>query len=353
MKKNNITQEEIQQPHEQSFQVKDIIVPQSPLSIRMSIAELLDADLPDPNYVVPGLIPVGLTYITGRPKVGKSIFTLQLAGAKGSGKNFLGKALTKGKVFYIDLENGMSRMQKRCKAVGISIDASFHVQFGWHPLDKDGMWNLIKEIEEQKWDVVIIDTFSRAMSTKADQMDVQEMSNIVGTLQRIAIRNNMSIILIDHQRKPGKNEGNPIDDVLGSTGKSAPADAVIALYHKPGGKQIEMKIVQRDEEDISMHLTWSDTEKGWVSSEEAKVRLETRKDRVLAAVTMLDANGILPTTTRIAHQVELDKSNVNSIIKELVAEGKLRPGDKRGREVPYYPSSPSLNNNDNNNHNTT
>ena len=66
-------------------ETEDMIARQKPTSTRMSIADLLNANLPDPNYVVPGLIPVGLTYNTGRPKVGKSIFSLQLAKAKGTG----------------------------------------------------------------------------------------------------------------------------------------------------------------------------------------------------------------------------------------------------------------------------
>ncbi len=47
--------------------------------------ELSDAEFPDPVWLVPGLIPVGLVVLAGRPKLGKSWMALQLAGAVASG----------------------------------------------------------------------------------------------------------------------------------------------------------------------------------------------------------------------------------------------------------------------------
>ena len=239
-------------------------------------------------------------------------------------------------------------MQKRCKRLRIPPEASIDFQFGWPPLDKDGMEKLKKEIRINRPDVIIIDTFSRALS-KADQMDIQEMNNIVGQLQRMAVKNNIAIILIDHQRKSANNDGNPIDDVLGSTGKSAPADAVLGLYRTQGGKQIKLKVVSRDEEEKELILISADSENAWVTCESTAIRKDTRANKVLATVNELISAGTLPTTTNIANQMGQDKSNVSTEIQNLVEVGQLIPGPKYGREQPYYPKSPSINNNNHNN----
>jgi hypothetical protein len=46
---------------------------------RWTIGELAAADFPAPKWAVPGIIPVGLTFLAGRPKLGKSWLALQVA----------------------------------------------------------------------------------------------------------------------------------------------------------------------------------------------------------------------------------------------------------------------------------
>ncbi len=55
---------------------------------RWTVAELLDAEFPEPKWAIPNLIPEGLSIIGGRPKVGKSWLLLQAAIAVGSGGMF-------------------------------------------------------------------------------------------------------------------------------------------------------------------------------------------------------------------------------------------------------------------------
>lgn len=49
--------------------------------------ELLTAEFPPIQWVVPGIFPEGLTFLAGRPKIGKSLLALQLAHAVSSGGN--------------------------------------------------------------------------------------------------------------------------------------------------------------------------------------------------------------------------------------------------------------------------
>jgi hypothetical protein len=52
-------------------------------------AELLATQFPEPRWAVPDLVPVGLSFLAGRPKVGKSWLALQMAIAVGTGGRVL------------------------------------------------------------------------------------------------------------------------------------------------------------------------------------------------------------------------------------------------------------------------
>src|SRR5262245_37255994 len=77
---------------------------------------ILATHYPEPKWAVKGLIPEGVTFIAGPPKLGKSIFALNLAVAVAEG----GKALShfdvdQGSVLYLALEDGPRRIQERLR----------------------------------------------------------------------------------------------------------------------------------------------------------------------------------------------------------------------------------------------
>lgn len=72
---------------------------------------------PPLTYVVPGLIPEGLSLVIGAPKIGKSWLALDLALAvAGGGKALGGIAVGRPqRVLYLALEDGDRRLQSRCR----------------------------------------------------------------------------------------------------------------------------------------------------------------------------------------------------------------------------------------------
>jgi hypothetical protein len=60
---------------------------------RWTAGELLTAELPPTPWLIPGLLPIGLVILAGRRKLGKSFLALQMAGAIGSGGDFLGQRI--------------------------------------------------------------------------------------------------------------------------------------------------------------------------------------------------------------------------------------------------------------------
>jgi len=76
--------------------------------------ELQDMRFPPPKWVVPGLIPEGVTLFAGKPKVGKSWMALEIAVAIAAGRPCLGNLEPEvGDVLYAALEDNPRRLQRR------------------------------------------------------------------------------------------------------------------------------------------------------------------------------------------------------------------------------------------------
>ena len=67
--------------------------------------KILTTDWPEPTWAVPELLPVGLSILAGKPKLGKSWMALQIAQAVASGGRALNKQVEAGPVLYLALED--------------------------------------------------------------------------------------------------------------------------------------------------------------------------------------------------------------------------------------------------------
>jgi hypothetical protein len=306
------------------------------LRTRWTATELLSTEFPEPRWAVPDLIPVGLTVLGGRPKVGKSWLALQIAHAVGTpdGGMVLGVKVEPGKVLYLALEDSPRRLKKRMEAQHVTTaDIVFHT--GWPYFSEGGLSDLQTEVTTGDYKLVVIDTFAKALG-RGDQNDVSEMTVIIGTLQRMAQISNIAVLLIDHHRKVNGFETSPIDDILGSTAKAAIADGALGLYREQGKHGATLKVTGRDVEEKELALTWDVDYCCWQSLGDAsEVRKDTLQADIITTIQALQEDGKTPTTARIAKFLKQRDSNVSAALGELLNAGKVRKGAKVGREVPY------------------
>jgi len=143
---------------------------------RWTADELLSAQFPPIVWVVPDLLPEGLSFLAGRPKLGKSWLALQIARAVTCGGRFLSCTVAQGPVLYLALEDGKRRLQSRMRQQ--EWPASRHAVFytTWAPLDAGGLEALCTEMDTMPYRLVVIDTLSRALSGKQDQNGVSDMT---------------------------------------------------------------------------------------------------------------------------------------------------------------------------------
>lgn len=300
-----------------------------------SWAELLTMQFPEPVWAIPKLLPVGLTFLAGRPKLGKSWLALQIAQAVATGGVALGERVQRGNVLYLALEDSLCRIRERGKLQGMPPNAAVAFADRWDALMMGGLATLQAELDRTRPRLVVLDTFSR-VAGNADQQDVSEMTAILANLQRAAQDHNAAILCIDHHRKRGGFETNAIDDILGSTAKSAVADAVWGLYRDWGAHNATLHVVGRDLEEREIDLSFDGATMTWqIEGDATEVRQSAVRANVLQAIRELTEVGEPATTAAIAAHLNANKGTVSHGIAELLKQGKIERGEGKGRAKPY------------------
>lgn len=307
----------------------------APRKVRWTAEEILATQFPEPKWAIPGIVPVGLTVLAGRPKVGKSWLALQISGAVATGGRALDQKIERGRVLYLALEDSPRRLQERMVKQQIPAVAGLNFCMEWRSFGEGGLSDLQAEIERGGYQLVVIDTLSRAIG-RADQQDAGEMTVITGNLQHLSHLYDLAILLIDHHRKNSGFVSSPIDDILGATAKAAVADAAMGLYKEPGKQGATLKILGRDIEERELALQWDGEYCLWqLLGEAGEVRADTVKGEILMAIEDLVALGEIPSSTNIARHIEKDRAQVSRALADLLNGGDVVKGEKVGRQQPY------------------
>jgi len=278
-----------------------------------TIAELLDANLPEPKWAIPGLVPEGLTLLGGRPKVGKSWLALQMAHSIGTGGMFFGQRVEKGNVLYIALEDGPRRLQDRIRKHQIPRDALITFERDWPPLQDKGMDLLFSEIVANDYRLVVIDTLTRGFRG-LDQNDQPQISLIMADFQRMFTDRHLAILFNDHVGKPKGFLSDPVDDIMNSTVKTAIADQVLALYRESGQATATLKGRGRDVEDVDFSLRWDPQTCCWQYEGQAgHLRITEERQDILDALEELGRSQ----APAIAKYLGKDRSNIAHKLNDL------------------------------------
>ena len=280
---------------------------------RWTVAELLDAKLPEPKWAIPDLVPEGLTLLGGRPKVGKSWLALQMAHAIGTGGMFFGKHVERGNVLYVALEDGPRRLQDRIRKYAIPRDALLSFERTWKPLQGEGMTQLFEEIIRNEYRLVVVDTLTRAFRG-LDQNDQPLINEVMSNLQRLCQDHHLAMVFNDHVGKPKGFLSDPIDDIMNSTIKTAVADQVLALYKEQGKATAALKGRGRDTEDVDLILRWDPLTCCWQSEGQAgQLQLTGERKELLDALEELGRSQ----APGVAKYLGKDRSNIAHRLNDL------------------------------------
>lgn len=303
-----------------------------PLQV-LSAHEILQTQWPEIAWIVPGLLPVGLGFLAGKSKTGKSWLALQLSLAVSSGGQFLSEKITQNKVLYLALEDTPRRLKDRMilqnweRSAELPCDfltlGNFKDQIG--DLRSGGAEVLAQAIEEKGYKLVIIDTFSRAVFT--NQLEQHEMSRILDPLHTMAHQQDCLLLIVDHMAKHAGVTEDPVIDIYGSVAKGATLDTAIGLYRTRGKQEAKLVIDGRDiDGQKSLAISFDGMLGCWqyLGDSEA-VKMTQRRSEILGVLF----NEGPCTNKEIADLLDIPKGNVYRDMQPIMASGWVEKDDSK------------------------
>lgn len=173
----------------------------------IDVDELMKMEFSPVKWVVPDIIPEGLTLMSGREKLGKSTLLLGLNVAVATGGIALSaKRVEKGEVLGLFLEDNPRRLQKRIRRItlGSIVDlSSFHLQTQWPRVDQGGLEKLDRYLSESiNTRLVIIDTLKMWRSSKGSNKGIYDQDyESLAPLRELSDKHSTAILVTHHNNK--------------------------------------------------------------------------------------------------------------------------------------------------------
>lgn len=233
----------------------------SRLTNMVSAEWLMRQRFPPTEYVVPGIIPEGLTLLVAAPKIGKSWMVLGLGVACANGGYAFGHIkVDQRPVLYLALEDGHRRLQSRLQSLDVGVpptDLHFLTRIA-----NGGVLDTIAEFmheHQQSAPLVVLDTLGKAMPPAfGNETQYARDYRVAGALKAIADNvPGSSLILVHHTRKA---EGTDfIDAVSGTQGIAGAADTIAVLRRDRNEQGAILNVTSRDAKEGEYALILDDS----------------------------------------------------------------------------------------------
>lgn len=301
-------------------------------------SELRTMTFPAIKYIVPNLIPEGLSLFAGRPKIGKSWFALDVCVAVSTGRFCLGdRKPTPGDVLYCALEDNPRRLQKRItKLLGVFGEAwpeRLTLATSWRRLDKGGVDDVREWIEGASDPrLIILDTLAGVRPVRTTNGYTEDYETLAD-LHRLANEKGVAILVLHHTRKMEAED--PLDTVSGTLGLAGCADTVLVLNRSSKGTTLYVR--GRDIEEAEHAVSLDKNACRWtIIGNASEVHRSNERGRILAA---LEGATELMTPQDIVSATGMPRNNVDQLLFKMGEDGEVV---KVGRGKYRHPSKPEL-----------
>jgi hypothetical protein len=306
----------------------------------IDVQQLCDERFPELKYVVPGIVPEGVTLLASRPKLGKSWLLLQTGSAVATGTVTLVDADTPvcGDVLYLALEDNPRRLQRRLtKYFGAQREnwpKRLTLATSWRRVDQGGIDDL------RAWcrsvagpTLIMIDTLKKMRPPKRQgQTDYDADYEACQGLQELAGVFGVAIIVAHHDRKMDAED--VFDTVSGTLGLTGGVDTVAII--KRGGQGTTLHVEGRDlMETIEKAISFDRETCRWtVLGEASQVNVSAERARVLSALEGA-AEGLTVGAIMEAAQIKT-RNAADLILGRMVQAGSLSRVGRGNYCLPQY-----------------
>jgi len=290
----------------------------------MTDTEICSLELPKMNWIIPGIIPEGLTILAGKPKLGKSWLALNICLGITNGGFTLGKIrVSQYGALYLALEDTERRMQDRIKQLNIKPTGKLSISFNWRK-GEAGAADLDEWLTNHPEDkLVICDTLAKVREPANSRRSIYDLDyECIGSLKKVADKHRAAVVVVHHVRK-GESD-DPLEMVSGSTGLSGAADTILILNRGRGQVDAELFVTGRDVNEDTLALQ-KDPNAGWTLLGDAAEYKQSEEKRLI--INLLKENEPM-TPKEIA--LALGKSNLRMTITRMEKEYLIKKTE-RGR----------------------
>jgi len=314
-----------------------------------SARELIEKELPPIVYVVPDLLPEGLIIIAGHPKLGKSLFALNISLAITKGNMVLEKIkIDKNDVLYVAMEDSQRRLQDRIRNLNgfDGVPENLHLTTNMNALNSGGFEQLALALEKYpNIKLIIIDTWQRVKGQSLFRGNSYEEDYDTGArLQKFALDNKIALLLIHHLKK-GK-ERDFIEQLSGSMGVTGSADTVMVMERERNQNEAILKITGRDVREQELVLMLKENGQWELLGEASCVQITQERQEI---IDLLQNYGKPLSGKEISGLLDKKYDNTRYLLSKLMQDGLITKIDRKGyiltvkcesANTPHTPHSP-------------
>jgi AAA domain len=303
--------------------------------------ELFDRRFDELKYVVPGIIPEGVTLLVSRPKLGKSWLLLQVCTAISTGVVTLVASDDPpcGDALYLSLEDNPRRVQRRLtKYFGVQKESwptRLTLAVTWRRLDQGGVDDLRAWCGSvPKPTLIAIDTLKKVRPPKRNnQSDYDADYEACEGLKKLVDEfPGLSIIVAHHDRKMDAED--VFDTVSGTLGLTGGVDTIAIL--KRTSKAVTLHIEGRDLVDqIEKAVSFDrDTCRWCILGEAAEIQRSGERSRVLAALAD-PTDGLTVSEIQAAAQLGT-RGAADMLLSRMARDGEVARINRGRFSLPQY-----------------
>lgn len=239
----------------------------------LNAAELFQMDVKPTEFIINGLIPVGLSLIASPPKYGKSWMMLDMSISVAAGSPFLDFKVNQCNVLYLALEDRFDRLKERMLRItgGKSFPTGLEIAIDAPPIGEgfiEYLEGFLNDYPETK--LIIIDTFVKIRGIPNGKESAYAVdSREAGTLKKFADQHGVAVLLVTHTRK-SVDTSDPFANITGTYGVAGAADDMIVLTKdKRSDTLTKMSVTGRDVAYEEYPIIFDDNSSKWVRQGES------------------------------------------------------------------------------------
>jgi RecA-family ATPase len=292
-------------------------------------------EFPPLRYTVPGVIPEGMGFAVGPPKLGKSWLVLGVGLASASGGKALGCiAVDRRPVLYMALEDSPRRLQSRCRRLLGDNPIPPGIHFITKATPDDAMTAIMVFLNEYRDELplVILDTLGKVKPAKRAGEDSYQVDYAIGSkLKDMADTVPGSTLLVVHHTRKAES-ADFIDSVSGTQGIAGSADFVLVLARKRHEDSAVLSVTGRDIPEAEYALRAVDGMvwqlDGLDLSDAARTAEERRAaaglgDRSLDVLAAVMSAGSPITAVEVGAKLGMSNDDAGQYLRRLAAGGRI------------------------------